>query len=151
MSWRGIALALLACAAAVAGAAVLDLRLRARSACLEGEKYLAWHREPALKAAHFDAVLAARSKSLESERRRGGLDDAAFSARLKLLKSERDQRVAESSLKYAHAWFQTAVELFAPPENRWTRLARVRLAETTELWKKELDARKIPYRDYMLE
>ncbi|MBI5883512.1 MAG: hypothetical protein HZB91_10465 [Elusimicrobia bacterium] len=150
-SWRGAALGLLACCAAVYGAAAGDLWLRARSACFEGEKYLSWHRDPALKAAHFDGLLAARSEALLAERRSGRVDEAAYEARIKLLKSERDFRVGESSLKYAHAWFQTAVELFSPPESRWVKLARVRMAETRELWKKELDARKIGYSDYMLE
>ncbi|MBI5623093.1 MAG: hypothetical protein HY924_04875 [Elusimicrobia bacterium] len=150
-SWRGAALALLACAAAVYATATCDLWLRARSACLEGEKYLAWHRDPGRKAAHFDEVLAARTAELEASRRRGALSDADCAAKLVLLRRERDFRVEESSLKVAHAWFQTAVELFSPPESRWVRRARVRLAETRELWKKELDSKKVPYRDYMLE
>ncbi len=57
----------------------------------------------------------------------------------------------ESSLKYAYVWFQTAVELFSPPESRWVVLSRQKMAVAKELWKKELAAKKIPYQDYMLE
>ena len=57
----------------------------------------------------------------------------------------------ESSLKYAYVWFQTAVELFSPPESRWVALSREKMVLAKELWKKELDAKKIPYQDYMLE
>ncbi|MBI3287976.1 MAG: hypothetical protein HYZ74_00480, partial [Elusimicrobia bacterium] len=59
--------------------------------------------------------------------------------------------VAESSLKYAFVWYQTAAELFTPPENRWTAEARVKMRQARELWKSELEARKVPYQDYMLE
>jgi hypothetical protein len=57
----------------------------------------------------------------------------------------------ESSLKYAYVWFQTAVELFSPPESRWVIRSRKRMAVVKGLWKKELDAKRISYQDYMLE
>ncbi|MBI4678392.1 MAG: hypothetical protein HY748_12500 [Elusimicrobia bacterium] len=150
-AWRGAALGLLACCAAVYAAAAADLWLRARSAYLEGEKHLDWHRGPHLKAAHFDEVFSGKAAVLRGEREAGSLTDAAYEAKLKLLKLERDRAVEESSLKYAHAWFQTAVELFSPPESRWVKLSRLKMAETRELWKAELRAKKIPFQDYMLE
>ena len=133
--------------AAVYAMARVDLVLRARSAYLEGEKWSEWSRKPELKKAHFDAELAAR----EGELSQGRLDRAAYERKAGLARFERDQAVAESSLKYAYVWYQTAAELFSPPENRWSVLARAKMAETRVLWKKELDARKIPYQDYMLE
>ena len=47
--------------------------------------------------------------------------------------------------------FQTAVELFTPPESRWVVMSRAQMPRVKELWKKELDAKHIPYKDYMLE
>lgn len=137
--------------AAIYGMARADLALRARSAYLEGEKWMEWSRRPELKKAHFDAELAAREGELSRELAKGRLDRAAFERKTGLARFERDQAVAESSLKYAFVWYQTAAELFSPPENRWSALARGRMAEARALWKKELDARKIPYQDYMLE
>ena len=121
--------------------------LRARSAYLEGEKYLEWDRRPELKKAHFDAELQRREESLRREK----LAPEELEQRLILARFERDQRVAESSLKYATVWFQTAVELFSPPESRWVALSRQKMAQTKELWKKELDAKGVKYQDYMLE
>lgn len=137
--------------AAVYAMARVDLVLRARSAYLEGEKWSEWSRKPELKKAHFDAELAAREGELSRELAKGRLDRAAYERKAGLARFERDQAVAESSLKYAYVWYQTAAELFSPPENRWSVLARAKMAETRVLWKKELDARKIPYQDYMLE
>ncbi len=137
-----IAAALLA---VVYGMARVDLILRARSAYLEGEKWMEWSRKPELKKAHFDAELAAR------ELGKGRLDHAVYERKAGLARFERDQAVAESSLKYAYVWYQTAAELFSPPENRWSVLARDKMTQTRALWKKELDAQKIPYQDDMLE
>lgn len=150
-AWVRSGLIAAALVAAVYGMARVDLVLRSRSAYLEGEKWMEWSRKPELKKAHFDAELAAREGELSRELAKGKLDRAAYERKAGLARFERDQAVAESSLKYAYVWYQTAAELFSPPENRWSVLARARMAEARELWKKELDARKIPYQDYMLE
>lgn len=150
-SLRRIALAAAVVFLGIYAAAYIDLTLRARSAHQEGEKYLAWDRDPSLKAAYFDAVLAATQARLRRERTSARLTEAEFTERLELARFERDYRVSESSLKYAFIWFQTAVELFSPPESKWVILSRAKMISTRELWKKELDAQKIPYQDYMLE
>ena len=151
MSWRRALLTAVGLFAFVYGAACVDVVLRARSAYNEGEKWLAWSARPELKKAHFDAELAERQKTLESERDAGRVAPAEFDKKLGLARFERDQAVAESSLKYAYVWYQTAAELFTPPESRWTAMSREKMKTTRELWKKELDAKKIPYQDYMLE
>jgi len=154
MTFRGSARAALAAAlliGAVYAMARVDLILRARSAYLEGEKWSEWSRRPELKKAHFDAELAAREGELSRELAKGRIDRASYDRKAGLARFERDQALAESSLKYAYVWYQTAAELFSPPENRWSALARPKMTETRALWKRELDARKIPYQDYMLE
>ena len=151
MGWRRTLLTAAGLALAVYAMAAVDVVLRARSAYNEGEKWLEWSRRPELKKAHFDAELAARETELGREAAAGRLDAAALERKRGLARFERDEAVAESSLKYAYVWFQSAAELFTPPESRWSARARARMAETRELWKKELDAKKIPYQDYMLE
>ena len=144
-------LTLLACVAAVYGMVYADVWLRARSAYLEGEKYLEWDRRPELKAADLDRMLAEKGARLQAERTAGRITAAELEQRLSLARFERDEAMKESSLKYAYVWFQTAVELFSPPESRWVILSRQKMPVAKELWKKELTAKKIPYQDYMLE
>ena len=154
MNRRGAGRAVLITAALIAavyGMARVDLTLRARSAYLEGEKWMAWNLKPELKKAHFDAELAAREGELSRELAKGKLERAAYERKTGLARFERDQAVAESSLKYAYVWYQTAAELFSPPASRWSVLARAKMTETRVLWKKELDAQNISYQDYMLE
>jgi hypothetical protein len=151
MSVRRVLLGAAGLLAFVWTAAAGDLWLRARSAYREGEKYLEWDRHPEMKKAHFDARLDDKVKALTAERDGGRLPADQYEKKVYLARFERDQAVSESSLKYAYVWFQSAAELFAPPENRWTRAARGKLASTREAWKRELDVRKIPYQDYMLE
>lgn len=151
MGWRRVLLTAAALLAFVYAAAYADVVLRARSAYREGEKWLSWSEHPELKKAHFDAELARTRAALEADRSAGRLTSAEFDRKLGLATFERDQAVADSSLKYAYVWFQTAAELFTPPESRWTVLSREKMKTTRELWKKELDAKKIPYQDYMLE
>ena len=151
MGWRRGLLTAAGLLAFVYAAACVDVVLRARSAYLEGEKYLSWNEHPELKKAHFDAALDARLKSLEADRAAGRISPAELERKSALARFERDQAMAESSLKYAYVWFQTAAELFTPPESRWVVMSREKMKTTRELWKKELDAQKIPYQDYMLE
>jgi hypothetical protein len=148
---RRKSLTVLACVLAVYGMVYADVWLRARSAYLEGEKYLEWNRRPELKAAYLDRVLAEKQARLQGDRAAGRITAPELAERLALARFERDEVVKESSLKYAYVWFQTAVELFSPPESRWVIRSRRQMAVAKELWKKELDAKKIPYQDYMLE
>ena len=144
-------LALAGAAAFVYGAACLDVLLRARSAYLEGEKYMAWHLDPGLKKAFYAESHRKARAELEREKAAGRLEETEFRQRLELEDFRRDDAVAESSLKYAYHWYKTAYELFSPPESRWTRLSRARAAEAKALWKRELAEKKIPYEEYMLE
>jgi hypothetical protein len=146
-SFKKGALTALGCAAFVYAAVYVDLVLRARTAYLEGEKYMEWAAKPELKKAALEAELAEREKALRAEK----LTAAELEQRLALARFEHEERVKESSYKYAYVWYQTAVELFSPPDSKWVRLAREKLPVAKELWKKELDAAKIPYKDYMLE
>lgn len=147
---RGLLIAL-GCGAFIYAAAYADLVLRARSAYLEGEKYLEWDRKPELKKAALDAELADAEARIKARAADEKLSPALLEQRLRLARFERDERFKESSVKYAYVWFQTAAELFSPPESKWVRLSREKMVLAKELWKKELDAKKIPYQDYMLE
>ncbi len=148
---RQLALGGVACLAAVYAIAYVDLILRARSAYLEGEKYLDWSAHPERKKAFFDQKLVEKEARLRADFAAGKLTKDELDERLYLARFERDERVGESSLKYAFVWFQTGATLFTPPESKWVALSREKLAQTKELWKKELDAQHIPYQDYMFE
>ncbi|MFH1725038.1 MAG: hypothetical protein ABII00_10515 [Elusimicrobiota bacterium] len=136
---------------AVYGLVYVDLVLRARSAYLEGEKYMEWHRRPEAKKAFFEARFLGEKEILDRRKAAGELVETEYRQRLELERFRRDEAVAESSLKYAYHWHKTAVELFSPPESRWVRASREKMAEAKELWKRELDGKNIPYEDYMLE
>jgi len=135
----------------VFGAVYIDLVLRARTAFNEGEKFLAWHANPADKKAHFQAAFEKSIDTLNREKAAGHMDDTEHRQRVSLEEFRRDEAIAESSLKYAYHWFKTAVDLFSPPNSRWVRLSREKMATTKVMWKAELDAAKIPYEEYMLE
>ncbi|HAH08258.1 MAG TPA: hypothetical protein DCM05_17320 [Elusimicrobia bacterium] len=141
----------LAAAAAVAALAAADLVLRARSAYREGEKYMQWHARPEAKKAFFETQFSREKARLDAEKAAGRMPEAEYERRLELERFRADESAAESSLKYAYHWFKTGSELFAPPESRWTKLSRARKEEALALWKKELDARKIPYEPAMFE
>lgn len=151
MPWRKGLAVVLGGFAFVYAVAYADLVLRARSAYYEGEKYMAWDKDPSLKKAALDAELAKKEERLKSQASREKWPEDKLQTRLFLARFERDERMKESSLKYAYVWYQTAAELFTPPESKWVALCRKRAPEAKALWKKELDAKKIPYEEYMLE
>ena len=115
----------------VYGFIYVDVVSRAKASYLEGEKYMEWHRHPEKKKEFFD-------KRYEEEKDKVGAEVAAF---------DRDYALSESSLKYAYQYYKDTYELFHPPESKWTSMARVKAAETLELWKQELREQKIPFDD----
>jgi len=141
----------LGAAAFFLSAAYLDLAFRARSAYQEGEKHMAWAKNPALKKDHFDEVFSAKLKALEAERAGGRLSGPGFEDKKNLLLAEKNFKTGESSAKYAYIWYKTAGTDFSPPVTRWTRLARQKAPEALALWKAELKAGKIDFKDYQLE
>ena len=141
----------LGCAGLVYGMVYADLVLRARHAYNEGEKYMRWSQHPEEKAAFFDARLADRTRDLDAQLAAGRLSKDEHDLKLELAHFERDEAVRESSLKYAYVWYQTAVELFNPPESRWVALSREKMKTAKDLWKQELREKKIPFEEYMLE
>lgn len=150
-AWARRAAWVLGAAAAFYGAVYADLWLRARTAVLTGDRYMAWTKDPAAKKAWFDAELAAEKASLDAGLKAGTMGAPEHAQRVALAEFRRDEAVAESSLKLAYHWYKTAVELFGPPETRWVRAAREKMPEAKALWKAELDAAKVPYEEYMLE
>lgn len=129
----------------------VDLILRARQAYHEGEKYLRWHSNPEEKKLHFQVRFDKNKERLDRKRESGKLSEAVYQQKLDLIRFEKEEAVRESSIKYAYIWYQTAVELFSPPESRWVRLSRKRMSEAKGLWKKELTDKGIPFKEYMLE
>jgi hypothetical protein len=150
MRWGRALAAAAALAAFVQGAVALDVILRARAACREGEKWLAWSASPELARAHFDAELESRRAELESLRSSGRLDEDAFRKQLALARFERDRAAAQSPLERAAVWFESAADLFARPESRWSARARVLLAETRARLRDERLARGLPAEDFRL-
>ena len=140
------------CAAAFfLSAAYLDLALRARSSYLAGERYMAWVRNPALKKDFLDGVFSAKLRALEAERDGGRLSGPDLEDKKNLLLAEHSFKTGESSAKYAYIWYKTAAADFSPPVTRWARLARQKAPEALALWKAELKAGKIEFKDYQLE
>ncbi|MBI4369786.1 MAG: hypothetical protein HY547_06120 [Elusimicrobia bacterium] len=128
-----------------------DLWLRGRDAYLEGEKYMRWHQNPQEKRSSINAEFNGRRQDIERLLRKGRLSEKDFEERLELLEFDQEEQLKESSVKYAYIWYQTAVELFSPPESKWVKLSRQKMPQAKELWKQELLANKIPFEDYMLE
>ncbi|MFA6092020.1 MAG: hypothetical protein WCU88_05300 [Elusimicrobiota bacterium] len=135
----------------VYGMVYADLVLRARSAFLEGEKYMQWHAHPELKKTHYEAEFSREKARLDAEKAAGRMSEAEHGQRLELERFRCGEAVSESSLKYAYHWYKTAGELFSPPQSRWVLRARARMPEALELWKAELRAKKIPFEDTLLE
>lgn len=145
------ALLVAACIAAVYAMVYVDVVLRARHAYLEGEKYRAWYENPQLKEQAFAAAFDKEKAALSAKKAKGTLSGEEYERQLELAQFSRDERLKESSIKYAYIWYQTAVELFSPPESKWVKMSREKMPQAKELWKQELRAKHIPFEDYMID
>lgn len=149
--WGRIAITAAGCILLVYALIYADVVLRARSAYLEGEKYRAWYNDPQRKTMALDAEFEKAKAVLEKQLAGGKLTQDQYTRQLDILRFNDRQKREESSIKYAYIWYQTTVELFSPPESKWVKLARQKMPEAKEQWKRELTAKNIPFEDYMLE
>jgi hypothetical protein len=150
-AWK---LNLLVIAAGFAGVYAIigvDVTLRARRAFLEGEKFMAWHRNPELKKQVLDKDFLDKKAELELQKAKNALPEDEYRRRLDDLEFDREFLMQESSVKYAYQWYKDAYELFTPPSSRWSRLAREKAPEALSLWKQELSEKKIPFENLNLE
>ena len=129
----------------------VDVVLRARSAWMEGEKYWRWADHPEERQADLQQKLAVEESDLLKKKTDGKLTTDDYARDKELLEFRYDQMGKESSIKYAYVWYQTAVDLFSPPDSKWVQLSRVKMPLAKERWKAELRAQKIPFEDYMLD
>ena len=141
----------------IAGAAVFygmvcaDVMLRAKEAWFEGEKYWRWSEHPEERAAFLLAQQKVEQSELEKKQAQGKLSQEDFDRDKELLDFRYELMRKESSIKYAYVWYQTAAELFSPPDSKWVKLSRAKMPLAKERWKAELKARNIPFEDYMID
>lgn len=149
--WQGIALWVLGTAAVTYGMIYIDVIQRAKESYLQGEKYMRWADHPEEKAKEVDQQFERDKRALDAKLSKGSVSKEEYDRDLDLLQFDREQSLKESSVKYAYVWFQTAAELFSPPESEWVKKARVQMPVAKERWKSELRAKKIPFEDYMID
>jgi len=149
--WQRVALAVFATIVAVYAVIYIDVVARARHAYMEGEKYLNWHKNPALKEAFYDEKLSCQKTELQKLLDKGKISKDEYDVRLEIIEAGNKYEREESSAKYAYVWYKTAVELFSPPESRWVKLSREKMPIAKELWRQELIKKKIPFEEWMLD
>ncbi|OGR83856.1 MAG: hypothetical protein A2636_06740 [Elusimicrobia bacterium RIFCSPHIGHO2_01_FULL_64_10] len=128
-----------------------DVVLRAREAYREGEKYMRWHEHPDQKESELRKEFERGKSALDRKLAAGKIPKERYDRELEILKFDLDRRREESAVKYAYVWYQTAYELFSPPESRWVKLSRAKAPAAKEKWKEELRSQNIRFEDYMLE
>lgn len=138
-----------------------DVVSRAKESYLEGDKYWSWYENPELKKKALEEQFTKEGKELAQRLKPNIIDTLLFGKKkiteeeynreLEAMKFDHQRQLEESSVKYAYVWYQTAVELFSPPESKWVKLARQKKPVAKEKWKEELRAKGVPFEDYMLE
>jgi hypothetical protein len=149
--WQKLALTVLGIGAVFYGMVYADVVLRAREAWIQGETYWRWADHPEERAAYLQGQEAVEQAALTKKKTQGTLSADDYDRETELLKFRYEQMGKESCVKYAYVWYQTAVQLFSPPESKWVKLSRVKMPLAKERWKAELNAHHIPYEDYMLD
>ena len=149
--WQRRTLFVAAIAGVFYGMVYADVVLRARAAWLQGEQFWRWADHPEERLAYLQERQQAEQVRLDQQFKAGKLAQEDFERDKELLDFRYEQMRRESAIKYAYVWYQTAAELFSPPESSWVRRARAKMPLAKERWKTELRARKIPFEDYMID
>ena len=127
------------------GMVYVDVVLRARHAWLEGEQYWHWSDHPDERAAFVKEKYVHEKAELDKKKDAGKIVKEDYDRDAELLAFAEQQELKESTIKYAYVWYQTAVDLFSPPESKWVRLSREKMPLAKERWKAELTAQKVPF------
>ena len=149
--WVRYGLLTLGTIAALYGMIYIDVVCRAKESYLQGEKYWRWNEHPEEKQAELDAQFNQAKAELDKKLAANALKKDEYDRQMEILQFDHDRHMEESSIKYAYVWYQTAYELFSPPESKWVKLSREKAPLAKEKWKEELRAKNIPFEDYMLE
>jgi hypothetical protein len=149
--WQQILVLVAATVAIMYGMIYIDVVSRAKEAYMEGEKYWAWTDHPEQRVQFLNDQLTTEKAELQNKLSKGKLSQDEYDRELQLAQFDHDQQAKESTIKYAYIWYQTAVDLFSPPNSKWVQLARVKMPQAKERWKAELRAKKIPFEDYMID
>jgi hypothetical protein len=149
--WQKIALVMAGTAGIAVAMVYADVVSRAKSAYMEGEKYWNWTDHPEERLRYLESQLSTDKADLQARLNKGKLSKDEYERELELLQFDHEQQLKESTIKYAYMWYQTAAELFSPPQSKWVRLAREKMPLAKERWKGELRAKKIPFEDYMID
>jgi hypothetical protein len=149
--WQTSALLVAGTVVVMYGMVYVDVVSRAKEAYQEGEKYWNWTDHPDQRARFLDDELAAGKTALQAKLSSGKMSKDDFDREMELLQFDHEQQAKESTIKYAYIWYQTAVDLFSPPNSKWVRMAREKMPLAKERWKAELRAKNIPFEDYMID
>ena len=149
--WHPITLLVAGTVAVMYGMIYMDVVMRAKESYREGEKYWRWAEHPEERAQFLDQKFTADKAALDARLSRGKISKDDYDRELELLQFDHAQALKESSIKYAYVWYQTAVDLFSPPESKWVKLAREKMPLAKERWKAELRAKSVPFEDYMID
>ena len=129
----------------------VDVVLRAREAWTKGEQFWRWADHPEERAAYLQSEETKELADLDKKHSEGKVSSADYDRDKELLQFRYLQMGKESCIKYAYIWYQTAVQLFSPPDSKWVRLSREKMSLAKERWRDELRAKKIPFEDYMID
>jgi len=149
--WQKIALAVAGTIAVMYAMVYVDVVTRAKEAYMEGEKYWSWTDHPEQRVQFLESQLTSDKADLQAKLSKGKLSKDEFDREMELLRFDHEQQMKESTIKYAYIWYQTAVDLFSPPNSKWVQLARQKMPLAKERWKAELRAKNIPFEDYMID
>ena len=144
--WTAALWTTVAGAAGVYAVLGLDTGARAREAYREGERCAAWAMDPARQRADADEEFRRGQSRLAREKNAGRLSAGDFTLEMDLLRERHALTLSHPPAGLAAQWFQDTYRLFAPPENRWTRAARLMAPALKERWRRDVAARGLPTR-----
>jgi len=129
----------------------LDIFLRARSAYLEAEKYMDWYYHPEKKFEFIKKQAEKEKQKLDKLLAKGKISQEEYKIKLELIEFNKQRQLEESSLKYAYIWYKTVIDLFAPPQTKWVKLAKQKIGQVKQMWKTELEQKGYKIEDYMID
>lgn len=132
-------------------AVTLETLARARRLCLRADDAWAEALDPRRRRADLEKAFAEDADRLSARHRHGPPPRDVRRLEADILQARHEIRSVDFPSKRAFYDYRSVYRHAAPPESPWSRRARLRAPAAREMWRRELDLRRLPVEPWMLD
>ncbi|MEA3307670.1 MAG: hypothetical protein U9Q34_07785 [Elusimicrobiota bacterium] len=131
--------------------AIIDSNIRTLEYTERADQYSTWHKTPLKKKTHFEKDHINRIKKLKQLFEAKKISENKYDMKMENLIFLKKFKIKESSAKYAYYWNKKANETFTGLFILGKQNLSLKAAASKQVWVRELEEKKIKFKNYMVD